>query len=161
MFRLWRDFCAAFWEGYEAKRKPASPEAAAAAMKRLADNAYQDAEAVVDKQIAASRARRGTVLKPGYQWAGGDSPRATGRRMRQSLRRAAGFKDAESIRAMARLRAAVAGEPDPEMGAMQLAHSAILASEGLRAKGVPCTWAHAINYLLDKFDGRPSGHLEG
>lgn len=93
-----------------------------------------------------------TVLAPGRQWVSHCGERARLRAIRQSFRRVEKMRDAASVAALARLRASVADEPDPQFGTMQLAHSALLAAEG-----TCCTWAEAITYLLDRFDERANG----
>jgi hypothetical protein len=102
-----------------------------------------------------------SVLKPGHQYIGGCGERARQRYLRQAYRRAENLKDEASKAALARVRASVAHEPDPEAGAMQLVLAAWTAAEGVTRgdpkRGIPptpCTWAQAMNHLLDRFEAR-------
>lgn len=74
------------------------------------------------------------------------------RRMRASLRRVEGMRDAETVAAMARLREAADAEPDPEACVLRIAHSSLLAAEDVSKSGETWTWAMAVNLLLDGFD---------
>lgn len=98
-----------------------------------------------------------TRLPPGKQWLPHCGRRQRERAMRQSLRRVEKLRDDASVAALARVRASVADDPDPGLGVMNLAHSALLAAEGVSAQGTPCTWAEAANHLLDRFAREAGG----
>lgn len=94
-------------------------------------------------------AGRRTPLPPGKQWVPHNGNRECLRRMQQSLRRIEKLRDEASVAALARLHAALTDDPDPAAGVLNLAHSALLAADG-----VGCTWADAVNHLLDRFEER-------
>lgn len=102
-----------------------------------------------------------SVLPDGRQWLSHQGKRQRLRVVRQRMARVEKMKDEASRAALARIRASVADEPDPEYAAMHLVHVAMLAAEGI-AKGdeshgiepTPCTWAEAANHLMNRFDAR-------
>ncbi len=84
---------------------------------------------------------------PRRQWVPHHGQRQRARIIRQSYARVLKLKDADSKAALERLRAVVAGEPDPRECEIDLAHSAMVAAEETRQP-----WAVAMMHFLDQFE---------
>lgn len=94
----------------------------------------------------APEPRPGSRLPRGAQWVPHQGNQERMRRFRQSHRAVLKLKDRASLAALARVRAAVAEEPDPEFGELHLVHAARVCS---METGI--TWAQAADHLLDAF----------
>lgn len=83
----------------------------------------------------------------GYSFVGHCGKQEQARRIRQGYRRVLKLKDDESKKAMERLHAACANEPDALAAEVELAFTALVLSEETRV-----TWARAVHHLLEEFD---------